>query len=79
MGTYPQFRGRGIGGRLPDVAEMREREAGLSGLSIIASDANTGAIRLYERKGYRRKAERPMIKEDWQNPGENRVLLARDL
>ena len=79
LGTYPQFRGRGVGGRLLDVAETRGRDAGLSGLSVIVSDANTGALRLYERKGYRRKAERPMIKEDWQNPGENWVLLAQDL
>ena len=78
LATYPDRRGRGIGGRLLDIAESRGREASLAGLSIIVSDANSGARRLYERKGYRTKAERPIVKEGWQNAGENWVLLTKD-
>jgi ribosomal protein S18 acetylase RimI-like enzyme len=79
LATYPQFRGRGIGGALLDLAETRARDAGLAGMSIIVSDANSGAVRLYERKGYRRMAQRPMVKEQWQNDGENWILLTKDL
>ena len=40
-----------------------------SGLSIIVSDTNTGARRLYERSGYREAGKRGKVKEDWQHPG----------
>ena len=46
-------------------------------LSIIVSDSNTGARRLYERTGYREVARRRKIKEDWQNPGTDWVLLLK--
>ena len=51
--------------------------AGSSGLSIIVSDANAGARRLYGRCGYREIATRLMVKERWQNPGTDCVLLLK--
>ena len=54
-------------------------DAGKSGLSIIVSDANAGARRLYERQGYSEIATRPMVKDSWDNPGENWVLLKKNL
>jgi ribosomal protein S18 acetylase RimI-like enzyme len=77
LATYPEHRGRGFGARLLGVAEAIAAEAGLDGLSIIASDANTGARRLYERSGYREIAARPMVKEAWENRGDKWVLLIR--
>ncbi len=47
------------------------------GLSIIVTDANENARRLYERCGYRSAAVRSMVKEDWKNPGENWLLLTK--
>ena len=47
------------------------------GLSIIVSDANSGARRLYERAGYQEIATRPMHKGGWENDGENWVLLIK--
>jgi hypothetical protein len=44
-------------------------------MSVIVSDANTGARRLYEGFGYREFARRTMIKEDWVNEGQEWVLL----
>jgi hypothetical protein len=41
---------------------------GRSGLSVIVSDRNHGARRLYERHGYRSRAQRLMVKEEWENP-----------
>jgi RimJ/RimL family protein N-acetyltransferase len=48
-------------------------------MSVIVSDANAGARRLYERCGYRETATRAMVKEGWQNEGRNWVLLTKAL
>ena len=78
LATYPQYRGRGYGSRLLGVADRLAAATGRTGLSIIVSDANAGARRLYERCGYRELATRPMVKERWENPGENWMLMVKD-
>jgi ribosomal protein S18 acetylase RimI-like enzyme len=77
LAAYPDQRGRGYGAALMGVAERLAHASGMSGLSLIVSDANVGARRLYERLGYGERATRPMVKEDWSNPGENWVLLVK--
>jgi ribosomal protein S18 acetylase RimI-like enzyme len=77
LAAYPAHRGRGHGGRLLAVAERLAAEAGTPNLSIIVSDTNTGARRLYERTGYVEVARRRKIKEDWRNPGNAWVLLVK--
>lgn len=79
LAVYPDWRGLGLGSRLLAIAEALAANAGKRGLSIIVSDANDDARRLYERCGYRERASRPMVKEDWRNRGENWVLLTRPL
>jgi ribosomal protein S18 acetylase RimI-like enzyme len=77
LATYPEHRNRGHGSRLLGIAEELMRAQGSQGLSIIVSDANDGACRLYERFGFVRTAVRPMVKEQWPGPGKNWVLLIR--
>ena len=79
LATYPEYRGKGYGSGLLSIGEQLAANTGRSGLSIIVSDANTGARRLYERSGYVELATRPMVKESWENAGENWVLLERKL
>lgn len=79
LATYPEHRGRGFGRGLLDLAEAIAADLGKSGMSIIVSDANPGARRLYERQGYIEEAKRPMVKSGWQNSGANWVLLVKDL
>jgi ribosomal protein S18 acetylase RimI-like enzyme len=78
LAAYPEERGRGHGTALLALAERIAAEAGTRGLSIIVSDSNTGARRLYERTGYREVARRSKVKEGWQNPGTEWVLLIKD-
>ena len=78
VATFPDTRGLGIGSRLMDWAEDRANELGLHGTSLIVSDANRGARRLYERLGYEEVARRPMVKEQWRNAGDNWVLMTKD-
>jgi ribosomal protein S18 acetylase RimI-like enzyme len=77
LAIYPEYRGRGYGTRLLGIAERIAAPTGISGLSIIVSDANTGARRLYERWGCSEVALRPIVKERWQSPGKNWVLLIK--
>lgn len=77
LATYPEFRGMGIGTRLLAEAEDLARGADRRGLSIIVSDDNVGARRLYERCGYVERAQLPMVKDDWVSTGENWILLVK--
>lgn len=46
-------RGQGIGGELLRQCEQAAREAGAQSIWLHVSAQNAGAIRLYERNGYR--------------------------
>jgi ribosomal protein S18 acetylase RimI-like enzyme len=77
LAAYPELRSKGHGRALLAIADQLAAACGKRGLSIIVSDTNTGARRLYERTGYREIARRAMVKEDWQHPGTSWVLLTK--
>lgn len=77
LATYPEHRGRGHGAALMQLGERLARDAGRKGMSLIVSDANAGAQRLYKRLGYVERGSRPMVKDDWKNPGQEWVLLVK--
>lgn len=79
LAVYPEYRGQGLGTKLLRIAEELASQSGKSGMSVIVSDANPGARRLYERCGYEVTGMRPMVKEDWENEGRDWVLLAKTL
>lgn len=79
LAVLPQFRGMGLGTRMLQHAEEIAGTLGRRGLSVIVSDANTGARRLYERCGYRQAAARPMIKNGWRSDGREWILLVRQV
>lgn len=79
LAVRPEFRNLGLGTRLLRLAGERARALGKEGLSVIVSDDNPGARRLYERCGFALRASRPMVKEDWQSPGQTWQLLTKQL
>ena len=79
LAVLPQYRNRGLGTKLLSLADETGRRLGKRGMSVIVSDVNHGARRLYERCGYRAVAARPMVKDGWINDGENWVLLTKTL
>ena len=79
LAVRPQFRRLGLGTNLLALADETAEALGKAGLSVIVSDANTGARRLYDRCGYSESATRLMVKENWQNEGQNWVLLTKNL
>jgi ribosomal protein S18 acetylase RimI-like enzyme len=77
LAVLPEARGRGLGSLLIGAARDRAVEQGARGNSLIVSDANAGARRLYARHGYAEVAERPMVKSGWRNRGERWILMTR--
>jgi ribosomal protein S18 acetylase RimI-like enzyme len=77
LAAYPEHRGRGIGAALLTEADKLAAAAGVSGLSLVVSDTNTGARRLYERSGYREDARRKMVKDGWEHAGTDWVLMIK--
>jgi ribosomal protein S18 acetylase RimI-like enzyme len=77
VATRPDHRGRGHGTKLLAIAEQLAEEAASRALSIIVSDGNLAARRLYGRLGYKQIAARPMVKENWTHQGRNWMLLVK--
>ncbi|SDW18102.1 Acetyltransferase (GNAT) family protein [Albimonas donghaensis] len=78
LGVQPEARGRGLGARLLAEADALARAAELDAVSLIASDVNVGAIRLYERNGFEVVASRPKVGfEGWTPEGRDWLLMLR--
>lgn len=78
LAVFDEYRGRGYGTRLLSIADRLASDLGHRGLSIIVSDANSGALQLYERCGYKFKAQRKKEKESWVSDGQNWLLLTKE-
>jgi mycothiol synthase len=52
-GVHPDFRGRGIGSHLLELAEARARETGARSISGTAAGVNPAGNALFENRGYR--------------------------
>jgi len=79
LATYPEYRGTGYGSELLGIAESLAKDAQCSGMSLITSDSNVGARRLYERYGFAECATRPILKEEWEHNGDRWVLMLKNL
>lgn len=74
LAVHPEYRNLAVGTRLLEFSEMI---ATRPMMSIIVSDGNPNARRLYERVGYAEERRWPMEKEDWNGEGENWVLMLK--
>lgn len=79
LATYPAARGRGLGARLVKCAERIAQEAGLSGVSIIVTDTNVSALRLYQRLGYREAGRARVIPDGWDTDAAHWLLVTKPL
>ncbi|WP_417308777.1 GNAT family N-acetyltransferase [Devosia sp.] len=61
LAVFSSWRGKGVGGMLIKAAGERATDEKAKGLSLIAADDNTSALRFYERQGFQRRAERPVV------------------
>lgn len=74
LATAPAHRAQGVGAALLAHAEGFR---GPRGMSLIVSDANAAAIRLYRRHGYTVAARRPMVKDGWRGHGDEWLLMLK--
>lgn len=79
LATFPAFRGRGLATSLLSMAETRARRARCPRLSLILSNANAGARRLYERCGFVEVGRRAIVTDGWEHSGTEWALLAKSI
>lgn len=77
LASYPEHRGRGIGGRLLALARDRARELGPESLSLIVFEQNQGAVRLYQRGGYREIDRRAIVPHPLIHAAGDAILMVR--
>ena len=62
VAVYPEYRSMGLGSRLLYALEEEAKSVGKSGMVLHADVTNHGAIRLYERLGYKIEDKAPTLK-----------------
>jgi ribosomal protein S18 acetylase RimI-like enzyme len=61
LGVHKPWRGKGAGSLLLDEADRLAAATKANGQALIVEDANDGARKLYERRGFSVKTSRPMV------------------
>ena len=61
LGVHKTWRGRGVGSMLLDQAEILAATTQAKGQALIVEDANAGARKLYESRGFSVTTSRPMV------------------
>ena len=74
LAVFDGYRDNGIGTRLLQAAAGRATALGCPRLSLLVFSQNLGAVRLFERNGYRAVASRPVAAHPC-HPYDDRILL----
>lgn len=77
LATLPEYRRQGLGFRLLATANDAATEAGCEESSLEVFEQNEGAVRLYERHGYRIIARRAAVPHDCHPYDGDIVLMTR--
>lgn len=75
LGLLPNFQQQGLGRLMVAWLEGTARAAGDTNMWVMTSDFNDGALRFYERYGFKRVA----TLDDIVKPGRDEVLLRKQL
>ncbi|WP_193179444.1 GNAT family N-acetyltransferase [Nisaea sediminum] len=79
LATYDRFQRRGFGTALMQEAERQARAAGLRRMSIIVTDGNERAARLYRTLGFCEIEHRPIVKDGWDIDAEHYCLMIKNI
>ena len=79
LATYPDYRNRAVGSTLMEYANKLAARAGCEQLSVEVFAQNDGALRLYQRLGYRIVATRQVIPHPCHPYTGELVLLTKDV
>jgi ribosomal protein S18 acetylase RimI-like enzyme len=61
LGVHKRWRGHGAGSALLGRVETAAQDSAAKGQGLIVEDANTGARKLYESRGFSVRTSRPMV------------------
>lgn len=61
LALFPAFRGQGVGSQVLSIAHQQAAERNFSELSLLCFEQNTGALKLYERNGFKVIARTPVV------------------
>jgi ribosomal protein S18 acetylase RimI-like enzyme len=79
VALFPEYRGRGIGGRFMQLAFDAARNRGLAQVSLIVFERNLGAKRLYDRLGFREAMREPVVPHPLIHHTGDALLLVKDV
>lgn len=74
LSVIEAMRGQGVGTQLLRFAEQFR---GPEGMSVILGDHDEASRRFFERNGFSEAARRTMVKNGWQTPGSEWILLRK--
>jgi ribosomal protein S18 acetylase RimI-like enzyme len=74
LSVIEALRDQGVGTQL---LEFAERFRGPEGMSVIVGDHDGASRRFFERHGFSEAARRLMVKDGWQTPGTEWILLKK--
>ena len=74
LAAYPGYRNHGVGTQLMGMVDQLALDAGCRTISVEVFEQNTGALRLYQRLGYRVVDQRDVVPHAC-HPYEGKILL----
>lgn len=77
LATYPEYRNRSVGTQLMARVDTLARAVGCTHSSIEVFEQNAGALRLYQRLGYKTIEQRPVIPHACHSCSGEILLLTR--
>ncbi len=79
LALFPKFRNRGLGTEMLSIARKQARERGFDTLSLLVFEQNEGALRLYERNGFKAVGRAPVVPHDLIYHTGNVLLMASEV
>jgi ribosomal protein S18 acetylase RimI-like enzyme len=79
LAVFDEFRGMGLGTKMLSIARDQARESSLDALSLLVFEQNIGAVRLYQRKGFREVDRAPVVPHPLIHHTGDVVLMAAEV
>lgn len=78
LALFDQYRGLGIGSRFLNSAYQRARRESVTKTSLICFEENEGALRLYQREGFKERDRRAIVAHPLIQHGGDAILMVRE-
>jgi ribosomal protein S18 acetylase RimI-like enzyme len=79
LAVFDEFRGMGLGTKMLSIARDQARESSLDAISLLVFEQNIGAVRLYQRKGFREVDRAPVVPHPLIHHTGDVVLMAAEV